>query len=853
MSSPSPTPSLFQIGVLRLLEQQRAVLRDIDSGKALAEALATVARDVEGWANGQVQVRLLSPACDRASLLCALGTGPADELEGYAREVLMDHWEHAPAGEPVAVTQATGERICWSVPLHSTQGVLLGVLACYLGKPAPVAPSDVETLMMVAQTAVLAIDREAERDMSAKKRRAEELLSENEAQLRIALEAGEMGAWAMDPKTGALEWLQGESTMYGIKNRIDAFEDIPMGNYLETYVHPEDRDSVRATLGRALMDGNSHGVEYRILLPDGSMEWVEGRGARMVNAAGVPTQLVGVAVNVTKRKRAEQDLQFLAKASAELAGLVDPQSTLDRLAALAVPFFADYCVVDLLTPEGTLNRVAAAHVDPEQLKHMWTFDQSFPADHDSKYGIRAVLRSGKAQYVSEVTDEVIDDSISDLKRRAALKALGIKSYLSVPLRTHGKTLGAVSFLTTRNGRAFGENDAALAEDLASRAAVALENADLYRALSESDRAKDVFLATLSHELRNPLSAIVSGLNLLALAGDDKVRVTQYTKVMKRQAAQLTRLVDDLLDVSRISRGKVELERRTVSLNQVLESALEASRSAVEAGKHQLTIRMPDDAAVVTGDPVRLAQVFSNLVTNAAKYTNAGGRIEVSLEDAGDDYMVRVRDNGIGIAPDMLKNIFKMFAQVTHPADRSQGGMGIGLALVEGLVRLHGGKVEAFSPGLGQGSEFIVRLPRKVARDNALASEDASLFPKLEALARRRVLVVDDNVDAAMTTAEIIRVLGHDVEVVHDGLAAVSATERLQPDIVFLDIGLPCIDGYEAARRIRGLEQDVGRPALIALTGWGQRTDKERAAEAGFDQHLLKPAGLDQLTHILATY
>jgi CheY-like chemotaxis protein len=323
-------------------------------------------------------------------------------------------------------------------------------------------------------------------------------------------------------------------------------------------------------------------------------------------------------------------------------------------------------------------------------------------------------------------------------------------------------------------------------------------------------------------------------------------------IIERQVGQLSRLVDDLLDVSRISTGKIELKKETTNLVHVINAAVEISRPHVEAAHHKLSITFPDESTELVADPSRLAQVFSNLLNNAAKYTRRGGRIEVVVEGEPDELVVRIRDNGTGIAPEMLGRVFGLFTQVTQPSERRQGGLGIGLSLVEGLVRLHGGSVQAFSAGLDQGSEFVVRLPRRRRERPAAAPVPASVgsAPTPTAAPARRVLVVDDNEDAASTVAELLQMGGNEVEVVHDGAGAVAHTAAFRPHVVLLDIGLPDFDGYEVARRIRRL-QGVRQPVLIALTGWGQQQDKDAAARAGFDHHWTKPVDPARLQELSA--
>jgi signal transduction histidine kinase len=530
-------------------------------------------------------------------------------------------------------------------------------------------------------------------------------------------------------------------------------------------------------------------------------------------------------------------MQFLARAGEELSELSDYEATLDKIARLAVPDFADWVAVDLVDAGGTLKRVATAHVDPEVQAHLEALSRVLPPDPQSRHGIWEVVRSGRPNLVESMTPEVLARAAPEPQRRAALERLGLRSWIMVPLAAHGQGFGALTFATAGNRRRYTRDDLTLATDLARRASIAIENAKLLRELRESDRAKDVFMATLAHELRNPLAPIWNGLSIIRHVTGDPRRVEQVVGMIERQVGQLSRLVDDLLDISRIGTGKIELRKVPASLVQVIGAAVEMSRPHIEAAHHKLSVSFPDEPVHVMADPGRLSQVFSNLLINAAKYTRRGGRIELLADAQPGHVVVRVRDNGTGIAPHMLQRVFDLFTQVQQPDERRQGGLGIGLSLVEGLVRLHGGRVEARSEGLDRGSEFIVTLPRLPPGESAPATP--ADLPQRAAGPARRILVVDDNLDAASTVADLLAMSGNEVDVVHDGAAAVEHARSFRPDVVLLDIGLPDISGYEVARRIRKLD-GVRQPMLIALTGWGQQQDKELAAAAGFDQHWTKP-------------
>jgi two-component system, sensor histidine kinase len=371
-----------------------------------------------------------------------------------------------------------------------------------------------------------------------------------------------------------------------------------------------------------------------------------------------------------------------------------------------------------------------------------------------------------------------------------------------------------------------------------------DRAHAEESLRVADQRKDEFLATLGHELRNPLAPLLTGLQLLKLSGLQDPVARRVGEVMERQITHLIRLVDDLLEVSRITRGLIDVQSEPLDLAFVVRTAIDTSRPAVEAGRHELTVEMPTEPITVAGDAVRLTQVFANLLTNAAKYTNAGGHIWLTVRKEGDRAVISVRDDGIGLLPAQLASVFDMFTQVDRSNRRTQGGLGIGLTLVRSLVTMHGGRVEARSQGLGAGSEFVVNLPILIGRR---ARPDRTEAPPT--LPPRRILVVDDNRDAAETLGDLLAALGATVSVVNSGDAALEILESFNPDTVLLDIGMPEMDGYEVSRRIRATPSH-GDALLIALTGWGQEHDLRRSRGAGFDHHLVKPPDIEKLRDLL---
>ncbi|QDV36599.1 hybrid sensor histidine kinase/response regulator [Tautonia plasticadhaerens] len=384
-------------------------------------------------------------------------------------------------------------------------------------------------------------------------------------------------------------------------------------------------------------------------------------------------------------------------------------------------------------------------------------------------------------------------------------------------------------------------------DVAERRVIEQQLVERSRMLAEEARRKNEFLAMLSHELRNPLAPLRNALRVLRFPDRSGEEVAWATGIMERQVAHLSRLVDDLLDLSRVIHGKIELKTEPVGLDLIVTRAVDAARPLIDARGHELTLSLPGRPIRLRVDPTRLEQVLVNLLLNASKYTEPGGRIRLECRRSGDRAEIRVRDNGIGIDAGLLDSVFDLFTQADQSLARSQGGLGIGLTLVRTIVLLHGGTVEATSPGPGLGSEFVVRLPLEAEPDASTAPPAAG--PATAPPEARRVLVVDDLVDSALTLGKLIGLMGHQVRIAHDGPSALEAARDYRPDFVLLDIGLPGMDGYEVARELqRRGDHDAG--VLIALTGYGQQSDRENSLRAGFAHHLVKPVDLDRLQEIL---
>jgi signal transduction histidine kinase/DNA-binding response OmpR family regulator len=435
--------------------------------------------------------------------------------------------------------------------------------------------------------------------------------------------------------------------------------------------------------------------------------------------------------------------------------------------------------------------------------------------------------------------------------------LGVSAYVAHPLLAQNKLVGTL-FFGTRERALFDPEDLAILQVFCNQVAMALDRdfliTELQRradALAETDRRKDEFLAMLAHELRNPLTPLFNALELMRDHSGGDPAVERARETMDRQTRHMSRLVDDLLDVSRITIGKIELRKEPIVLSAVVEQAVTASEPLVSSRRHALTVSLPDEPVRLVGDLTRLVQVFSNLLHNAVKYTDPGGSIRLTARREGDEVVCRVRDSGIGIAPEMLSRVFDLFVQNDRALDRSQGGLGIGLTIVRTLVEMHGGTITAESGGHGRGAEFVLRLPVQKESPAARKPGDARVPPAAMPTVRPlRILLVEDNVDVRESFRLLLQRVGHTIEEAQDGPEGVERVLALRPDVALIDIGLPGLNGYEVARKVRALAQ--GCPTrLIAMTGYGQDQDKQRALEAGFDAHLVKPVTYDKLVRTLA--
>ena len=642
-------------------------------------------------------------------------------------------------------------------------------------------------------------------DITARRRYQEEL-QRSEQRFRSLVSATAQVVWTADADGFVVENSPTWRAFTG-----QTFEEFQGRGWMNA-VHPDDCERVRTDVFVALAARRGFESEYRLRRPDGSWSWTIARGTPVVDPSGAIREWVGTNTDITDHKRADDALrtsEARLRAALDVGGIGIWELDLERGLGYWSPtaFAVTGIDPDVTAPNRRTWRGLVHPDDLGAVEAEWTRARDARAEY--RYAHRIVRADGVVRWV-------------DARGRFFYDAEG------TPVRM----LGAFVDVTDRKV-AEAEREDLL--DIAQRA----------RAEAEAgSRAKDEFLAMLGHELRNPLAAVRNAVVTAQLDGSHRERSLE---IARRQVDQLARLLDDLLDVARITQGRIALRREPTDLAGVVARALEATHALIEERGHTLDVHLLAEDVCVDADPARIEQVLVNLITNAAKYTEPGGRIGLEMRRDGTDAVLAVRDSGIGIAPDMLQRVFDLFTQAERGLDRGQGGLGIGLTIVKRVVELHGGRVEARSGGVGRGAEFVVRLPVRSVSPEESASAPVS---RPRETVRARILVVEDNVQAAESLVTLLKVLGHEVHLAHDGHAGLELARSQTPRLLLVDIGLPDMDGYEVARRARE-DPRLSGAVLFALTGYGRDEDRKAALAAGFDGHLVKPVSVEALEEIIA--
>ena len=582
----------------------------------------------------------------------------------------------------------------------------------------------------------------------------------------------------------------------------------PDARWMQKYIHPQDRADVRAEIDTAIANKSLFELEHRVLRVDGELGWTHSRAVPLLDEDGAIVEWIGTASDITESRRMR-----LALGESE-----------ERYRSLFNSMDQGYCIFEMIFDD------TGKAVDYRFLEVNPAFAELTGVDNAVGRRIREIAPDLEELWFS--TFGKVARTGESVRFIGDANSLGERCFDVYALKVGGLDSHKVAALFT---------------NITDRKRAEQERERLVARLQQEDQRKDEFLATLAHELRNPLAPIRTGLQIMRLAPDDAAANERIRSMMERQLGQMVHLIDDLLDLSRISRGKIDLRKERIDLATAIQQAIEASRPLIAEADHELLIKFPPGPIHVDADLTRLAQVFSNLLNNAAKFTDGGGQIRLSIQQLGAEAVVSIQDNGSGIPTHMLPHVFEMFTQVDSNLERSQGGLGIGLSIVKRLVEMHGGSVEARSEGQGRGSEFVVRLPVALS---AAGDEPTVQTDPVDPITRHRILVVDDNVDAANSLSQLLEMLGNEVITFYDGESGIQAARKFRPSILLCDIGMPKMNGYDTARRIRA-EEWGKNTILVALTGYGQMNDLQKSADAGFDHHLVKPLDVDALMALLA--
>ncbi|MDB5960819.1 MAG: hybrid sensor histidine kinase/response regulator [Massilia sp.] len=671
-------------------------------------------------------------------------------------------------------------------------------------------------------------------------RQADQQLHRSEARYRSLVAASNVIEWE-GPASGQFETVQPAWSAF-TGQRFDQY----CGYGWLDAVHPDDRARTERTWIAAQRRGVAYVTEHRLRRVDGAYHHMLVRAVPVVDADGTLREWIGVHIDVEERRGVEERLRLLDAMSEATRNADDARSVM----AVSTRMLGQHLNVTRC-PYADV----AADNDYFSIRYDWLAEGAVSTVGDYSldlFGERAAdaMRAGQTLLIRDVDRELGGDNGGD--GAAMFNAISCKAIICCPLVKEGKLVAMMAVHQDRP-RNWTVDEVALVEEVVDRCWVHIERVRATEALHQADRRKNEFLAILAHELRNPLAPLRNGLQLMQLAGHDAAAMAKVRDMMERQVLQMSHLVDDLLDIARITSGNLDLKPQRLDLADMVAAAVETSTPLIVAHSHTLVVDMPDEPLPLDADPLRVAQVIGNVLNNATKYTPRGGRITVSARRDGAFAAIAIADTGVGIPPEARASVFEMFAQVGDSLSRAQGGLGIGLSLSRRLVELHGGTItlDSSSPA---GSTFLIRLPLAAGAPvpvppAAPAVQAPAAPPAPRAGGPLSVLVVDDNIDAADMLAGIIEVIGHRCVVAHNGAEALRQAPAVRPDLVFLDIGMPGMTGYEVARTLREM-QLAPRPLIVAVTGWGDDKDRQRTSEAGFDRHLIKPAGMATVQRLL---
>jgi len=729
-----------------------------------------------------------------------------------------------------------------AVPVISRSGEVLGGLFFGHEKPEVFTEQSAQIVEGLAAQAAVALDNAGlyQRVVSDRS-----LIRRSEERYRSLVEASptSQAVGTSDPEGYIVEDSPTWRALTG-----QTFEEMRGRGWLQA-VHPDFREETERKLDAAIASRCVYLMEFRLRLDDGTYRWFASKGVPVYDEGGNLREWIGTCTDVDQRRSTEEHLRFLARANELFASSLDYESTLSNLTQAAVPALADWCAVDIATGgrDTPYQRLALAHTDPKKVELAWELYRKYPPDPAVDV-ISLAIRSGKSQLVRDIPDDLLRKITYDEEHYQIAKELGLVSWMVVPLPGRRGSIGAITFVSSDSKRLFTELDLSHAEEFARQAAVAIENAMLYRDAHEANRAKDDFLATLSHELRTPMTAILGWSRLLQDGGLDEETYSSAIETILRSAHAQALLIDDVLDMSRIIAGKMQIDPQPVDLVEMVEAAMRTVQPAAEARGIVLEMQRRPSPSLVTGDPNRLQQVVWNLLSNAIKFTPRGGQVFARVEQSGSFVRLSVRDTGKGIARDFLPHVFEPFRQAENVTTRTYGGLGLGLTIVKQLVELHGGNISAQSEGEGKGTTFIVEFPVRAV--GAVESRTIPLesfaprhplpgaepaFPSLQGL---RVLFVDDQLDARTLVKTVLSRCGADVRVASSVSEALIELDREAVDILVSDIAMPDADGFELIRQIRETRK-LTLP-VVAMTAFGHPADQEKILSAGFSGYLKKP-------------